>query len=930
MTASNGLNVTATGAGATLNVNGVTDGGAITGTTTLTAGGTGVIFSGANSSFGNSLTIASIATIDSVGVTSTAGGIEFSNSVTLSGPGTSTITSSGSIDDDIAILGAVIATGDNLQALVVNAGAGEISFGGDIGSSTERLSALTLTASNSSFDGDVFVVGNLNVGNITLTEATIFETNGLLTVGSIVGVGFALDLVANAISITDSISNVSILTIRNIALDGDISINGSATFDLSQGEWDIIQSPQSSVNSVVLGSLTNTGTITVDGAWINNNAVVMNFLSGDAGEFNVNAPVTGTGSLTVNGSGNSTNINADMTQASFNILDSVVVGGGVTRTLTSTGVGGIVINSTGFANGISANAASTSLSLLTTFATAPISLTGTFTAVGGSELSNLTMGGDGVDAGTITLVASGTILGALSADNASGINLNSNAGTLTSASMFFGENTTLNGAATLVASSGNIDFGTNVATATLGGAFGITLTASGNATLSDLINLTGAAGSFAFTGNNLTLNGVGDNNFRATMTVTNAGLFTTYNGGVAPDGANLVVGTDFTQNGAGLNSIGGNITSTADGISFATGVTLTNNVTMTSGLLTGDDITFTTTIRSDAPLTPRDITFTAGLGDIALTDGTSTITPLGAILINSARNVLVGDAITATSFIQLAGTGSTTFEEVLSFTGDLTVNAGTSVGNTITFASTVGSVTASSVNLNTLASSARATPATVATIVSGGDIEFITDLFAIGQNHKMTSLGNIVIGGLTNANATSVTLGDVNAVGDLIVNSDLIRLLARASGSILTNTGGTITDPMVDYIVGGRVFFSVAPVMIGSGGRAVFANTSGNVDGVGTLGAFVTSIYQTPITAALLTGAGGQILDLSVSNSLPFSNPANIIPPSISVLPPIGVLGSSDELEENKKKKAKPATQGSKKTASNTSKEATAIPIALR
>ena len=929
LTADN-LNITSVGPLSSFIIEGVTGGGAITGTTTLT-GSNGVTFSGSASSFNSALKVASIATIDSVGVTSTAGGVEFSNSVTLSGGGTSTITSSGIAGDIINVVGPIVATGDNSEALVVNAGLGDISFGGDIGASTKRLSALTLTAANTSFAGDVFVFGDLNVGNITLTGPTTLETNGLLTVGKIVGIGFALDLVANALDITDSITSVSVLTIRNVALDGDISIGGIATFDISQSEWDLIQA---SVNSVVLGSIVNTGAITVAGPWINNRAVTVNFLSGGAGEFNIDGAISGTGSLTVHGSGHSTNINADMTQASFNILDSVVVGGGAgTRTLTATAVGGIVINSTGFVDGISADAAATSLALLTTFATAPISVTGTFTAVGGSALTNLTMSGNGgVDAGTITLAASGTILGAILADVASGINLNSNAGTLTAASMLFGEDTTLTGATILAATAGDINFGTDPATATLGGAFGITLTltASGNATFTDLITLTGAAGSFAFTGNNLTLNGVGTNAIGSTMTVTNTGLFTTYNGGLAPTGADLVVGSDFVQNGNGLNSIGGNITSTNDGISFATGVTLTNNVTMTSGLLAGDDISFATAIRSDVSTT-RDLTLTAGLGDIALTDGTSTTTLLDAILINSARNVVVGDAITATSFIQLAGTGSTTFAGTLLLTGALTVNAGTSAGNTITFASTVGSVTASSISLNTLASSARATPATVATIVSGGNIAFSSGTFDMGLNQKLTGLGNITIGGLLPAtNATTVTLGDVNAVGNLSVNSAVINLRARASGPIVTNTGGTITDPIVDYIVGGRVFFSVAPVMVGSGGRAVFANTSGNIDANGTLGGFVTSIYQSPITVGLLTGAGGQILDLSVANTVALLNPANIIPPQMSILPPIGVLGSSDELEQNEKKKAKPEAQGSKKTASETPKTAPGIPVALR
>ncbi|MDA1263304.1 MAG: hypothetical protein O3B75_10465, partial [Planctomycetota bacterium] len=829
-------------------------------------------------------------------------------------------------------------TGGTIVGAVVFTNTGALTLGQAGGTQTFTGGLNTVGVGGSVTMNGTFDTGaaDITLGAITLGAETDFNFNGTLTVGEVTGSGFDLTASVADLVLTGNISNVGTFTIENFAASGNITLMGAGGLSIeTQAEWDFIQG---SVGLVVLGSTaTNTGEITVAGAWQNNRTVDVDFLSGGAGEFNVNGEVTGTGSLTVNGSGNSTNINADMIQASFNILDSVVVGGGVTRTLTSTGVGGIVINSTGFANGISADVIDTSLSLLTTFVpvlpadpSAPISVTGTFTALGGSALTNLTMGGDGVDAGTITLVASGTILGALSADNASDINVNSNAGTLTAASMFFGEDTTLTGTTILVATAGDINFGTDPATATLSGEFGITLTASGNATFTDLITLTGAAGSFAFTGNNLTLNGVGTNAIATTMTVTNTGLFTTYNGGLAPTGADLVVGSDFVQNGEGPNSIGGNITSTADGISFATGVTLTNNVTMTSGLLAGDDISFATAIRSDVSTT-RDLTLTAGLGDIALNDGTSTTTLLDAILINSARNVVVGDAITATSFIQLAGTGSTTFQGALSFTGELTVNAGTSEGNTITFASTVGSVTASSVNLNTLASSARATPATVATIVSGGNIAFSSGTFDMGLNQKLTGLGNITIGGLLPAtNATTVTLGDVNAVGNLSVNSDVINLRARASGPIVTNTGGTITDPMVDYIVGGRVFFSVAPVMVGSGGRAVFANTSGNVDGVGTLGAFVTSIYQTPITAALLTGAGGQILDLSVSNSLPFSNPANIIPPSISVLPPIGVLGSSDELEQNEKKKAKPEAQGSKKTASETPKTAPGIPVALR
>jgi hypothetical protein len=207
----------------------------------------------------------------------------------------------------------------------------------------------------------------------------------------------------------------------------------------------------------------------------------------------------------------------------------------------------------------------------------------------------------------------------------------------------------------------------------------------------------------------------------------------------------------------------------------------------------------------------------------------------------------------------------------------------------------------------------------------------------MGQNHKLTSLGGISINGLTGltSNATSVTLGDVNAVGNLRVTSPSITLLARASGPITTNTGGTITDPIVAYIVGGQVFFSTTPVMGGSGTQAVFSNPTGNVDGSGTLGNFAQSVYQVPINVALLTGTTGQILDLTPIGSGGFGNPALIIPQPIPLLPPVGLLGNSDTLDQdsaddstnsNSKNTGKSTNSKAKKTAS----DKPAVPVASR
>ena len=125
------------------------------------------------------------------------------------------------------------------------------------------------------------------------------------------------------------------------------------------------------------------------------------------------------------------------------------------------------------------------------------------------------------------------------------------------------------------------------------------------------------------------------------MTVTNSGMFTTN------DNVNLVVGNDFVQNGTGNSTIGGNITSTNDGIDFSTNVTLdgTDGETLTfqSGEGDGDDITLQGNLSSNAD---EDILFDAGeLGDISV-DGTTNV-GIGNVTITDAHTVLFTGKVTA-------------------------------------------------------------------------------------------------------------------------------------------------------------------------------------------------------------------------------------------------------------------------------------------
>ena len=326
-----------------------------------------------------------------------------------------------------------------------------------------------------------------------------------------------------------------------------------------------------------------------------------------------------------------------------------------------------------------------------------------------------------------------------------------------------------------------------------------------------------------------------------------------------------------------------------------------------------------------------DVVFTATgiLGDINFNGQVTTLTGV------ENMTVLAGGSV------NFAGTLGGTLGSINQI-GNLTVDCGSIPGGTITFADTVATVTALSVRLNT--NTILATPATVATIVSGGNIQFFTTDFAMGHNHKLTTLGGIRIAGLSGGNAATATLSDMNAVGNLRVNANSITVLAHAAGPIVTNTGGTVNDPGVDFVVGGQVFFSSTPVMSGAGISAVFSNPTGNVDGSGTLAGYAKTFYPTTITAALLTGTGGEILDLSAASGVSYGNPATMIPQAMASLPPIGLLGSADTLDSDesdasadlKPKKAtstgkKPAATKAKKAASNKKPAATgAVPVALR
>jgi hypothetical protein len=171
---------------------------------------------------------------------------------------------------------------------------------------------------------DVGTGGTITMGAVTLGGSTEFNFNGTLAInGVITGGGNALTFSVANLTIGAAINGVSTLTIENIDPAGAIDLGGlgAASFVLSSVDLSNIQAG----TDVVIGSSSYTGNMTVAGAWSNGLDVTLNFQNGGAGSLAINNAITGAGSLTVNGSGNTTTLNANVTQASITINDASLV-----------------------------------------------------------------------------------------------------------------------------------------------------------------------------------------------------------------------------------------------------------------------------------------------------------------------------------------------------------------------------------------------------------------------------------------------------------------------------------------------------------------------------------------------------------------------------------------------------------------------------
>jgi len=188
---------------------------------------------------------------------------------------------------------------------------------------------------------------------------------------------------------------------------------------------------------------------------------------------------------------------------------------------------------------------------------------------------------------------------------------------------------------------------------------------TGLATFNGALATTGSSG-INLSANSLTLNG--------NVTTTGTGPLAIALTGTSPltiaNGVAISLDGAFTQTGTGSVVMGGSLVTTNDLISFASGVTLTADVSMNTGAGAGN-IVFSGTVDGAYGLT-----LTAGTGSISFVDTVGQLTPPTSLTINSATNLTLSQGVvingpfasTVSTLSTISGPLSTTTSAGLSIT----------------------------------------------------------------------------------------------------------------------------------------------------------------------------------------------------------------------------------------------------------------------
>ncbi len=737
----------------------------------------------------------------------------------------------GATGADITFSDTVDSITDNGFGLTLNAGTGDISFAASIGATHPLLNLII----NGAHDVTLASTASMNVGSLSQTSGTGTTTfNGLLSVPTAVGISltgnnFAFNntvqtlnggplIISNTGTLSfDGTGNISGAFTQNgtgpVALDGSITasqpilftgpvtLSGNSLLDTSAASQNITF--LNSINGA--GNLTfaagggnlslqgNAGTISRLGAITINSAHNITAQAITAQSVNL---ISATGTTTLNGAMNTNGAaGVHLVGNNFTFTSPLLVAGGGFVVLTNSG---LVAENSGSSRTIDGS--------YTQNGTGPVNFAGSLTTLNGP----------------ISFASALTLLGP------SSFNSSANNQDITFLSTVDGPSSlTVNAGTGDILIDGNIGMVTPLSSMTISAAHDVTVqtvftgsliqsAGTGTTTLNGNVSTAGVAG-INLTGTNfireanLTTTGTGP------IIINNSGSFTsTAAGTISADG-------DFNQSGSGSVLISGTVNADNEEISFASPITLAGDTSLNAGV-NGGAITFNNTIDGTTD-GMENLTLQSGDDDTLFQNSIGGTTRLGAITVQSARNVTSSIGLSAAAFLQLAGTGTTSLDgttDINTISGiqiatnsiDLTDPVTTSANGPIILTNS-GTLTASGSIQASGAFTQNGTGSSnlnSADITSGGSISFNGAVTATGSSSLTTASQPITLastlngpGGLTfDAGTADITLtgaaGTTTRLGtltfasahDIATNSITAGSITQSAGSGVTTINGNI------------------------------------------------------------------------------------------------------------------------------------------
>ncbi|MBD1898249.1 CHAT domain-containing protein [Coleofasciculus sp. FACHB-129] len=731
------------------------------------------------------------------------------------------------------------------------------------------------------FYGNITARGGAQGGNGGFVEVSgkqNLDFDGLVDVGAPLGKGGQLLLDPKSVVIDTADDDNNQLDDKTILADDGKDNDtfkisaGKVKTMLNSGNVSIAATENIDVKSAInASSNTNTYNLALDAATVNLNAPItlkggLTINSTQALKIAPNADINLGGAFLHESSGSVATASNITAENGINFKSAVTLTGADVTFKTGTGTGDITFNST--LNGT--NPGGQNLTLEAGDGTIQFkNAVGTTTPLGNLTINsgnlNIADAADMKLGGAFEQLGSGTVSTAGNIQAETGISFSGNVTLSGNVKLNTGTgNGDIAFTGAIAGSGKNLELSAGTGNINLGGAVGSSDTPIGNLTITaakDVETKAIAAASItqkAGTGTT-TFNGALKTNtatgidlsgtnfiFNSPVTTTSNGTVTINNSGnlTIAANANMNLAKGFSQTGTGAVSIGSNITTSNDNISFSSPVTLKGDVKLDTG--TGDgDITFSGAIIGGG----KDLELSAGTGTITL----GSTTGLDALIIDSAGDVTTG-AITATSITQTAGTGTTSFNGALNTSGGSGIKLTT---NEIKFGSTVDAkanpivLTADKLDLGL--STIAGSKVTLAPKSSGQSISV-----GLAANPGL----NFTLDQLKNITASSLTIGDATNTASIHIGTflnpltenltfiskgtvDVTAPLFATNNLTITNGGKLTIAPNADIILGG------AFLQNGSGSVATASNITAE-NGI----SFTSAVTLTGADIAFKTGTG--------------------------------------------------------------------------